>query len=271
MCEWIPPGEDLLPRSLELTHEANPWTVDLHGSFERDFGGAHRVLVVPSRPEVTEHWSFGGRPARVLAQPYLSAYLAAHASQELKNLTLIRLIELVLVLRRGAAAGTLRWDELMTMLGPRAARFVYPAFELAERLAPGTVDPGFRVDLQRSATPRVRRVVGALEPATAQRLEAVSLGEQFMWVDGPMAVARRLARVLWPEWAGSLADMLRVQRVRLRQLLARRVMLTWPPKRPYDLLRRSASESPPPPNTATPAATAKSTPNDVASNRRPPP
>src|SRR6185436_14665782 len=106
MAEWSPPGPRVSPRSLELTHEANPWTLDLHVTFKRDFGGVRTVSVVPVGPRsagagrhpheaVTEPRELAGRPVRVLRQPYLSAYLASHASQELKNLSLIRLIELV--------------------------------------------------------------------------------------------------------------------------------------------------------------------------------
>jgi hypothetical protein len=226
MDEWIPPGEGSVPRSLELTHGANPWTVDLHAGFERDFGGVRTVSVIPPGASATERLTVCGREVRVLKQPYLTAYLAAHASQELKNLTLVRLIELVWALRRGREEETVRWSELQGLLQERKAMpYVYPAFELSERLAPGTLPRDFRSALEAAATPRVRTIVARLTPATAQRLEAVSLEEQFMWAAGPLDHLRRLRRALWPSWAGSISGVLGVQSARLRQLVARRVGL----------------------------------------------
>jgi hypothetical protein len=224
MCEWAPPEQSPVPRSLELTHADNPWTVDLHASFDRDFGGVRTVSLAPAGASSTEPASIAGRTVRVLAQPALAAYLAAHASQELKNLTLIRLVELVWVLRRSAADGSLDWGELEALLARRGATaYVHPALELVERLAPGTVPPSLRLLLDRAAPARVRRVLARLQPATAQRLEGISLEEHFMWAVGPLEHLRRIRRVLFPSWAGSFPEMLRVQGVRLRQLGARRV------------------------------------------------
>jgi hypothetical protein len=221
-CEWAPPAASTLPRSLELTHEDNPWTVDLHASFDRDFGGVRTVGLVLDPASATETARIAGAPVRVLRQPWLAAYLAAHASQELKNLTLVRLLELVWVLR-----GLVDWKDLMAALErAHAAPFVYPALALAERLASGTVPAGVLAQLAAVTPARVRRIVARLEPATAQRIESVSLEEHFMWAVGPLDHLRRLRRVLWPTWAGSPADVLRVQATRARQLLARRVSVS---------------------------------------------
>jgi len=225
MCEWTPPDVPPVPVSLELTHQANPWSVDLHGSFERDFGGVRRLSVVPSASEATVRWDGVGR-ARVLRQPYLTAYLALHASQELKNLMLVRLFELVLVIRGGLRDGSFSWGSLRALLESRdALPFVYPAFALAERLAPGTVPRDFLSASRASTNPRVRKIVDELSPATAQRLESVDLREQFMWARSPRDHVRRGWRALWPAWAGSAAGVLRVQATRLRQLVKRRVGL----------------------------------------------
>jgi hypothetical protein len=224
MCAWTPPGSDGPPRSLELTHEANPWSVDLHASLDRDFGGVCNVSVVPPDVLATQPWGGAGALVNVLRYPWLPAYLAAHASQEMKNLTLVRLVELVLVLRRGVAEGALDWSELDELLRARgAAPYVYPAFELAERLAPGTVPPRLRAALDRAALPRVRRILAGVEPASAQRVEGVSLEESFMWATGPVEHARRIRRALLPAWAGSLREQLRVQVARARQLVSGRV------------------------------------------------
>jgi hypothetical protein len=225
--EWIAPGVEPTPRSLELTHEHNAWTVDLHASFERDFGGVRTVSVVPPGSDATEPWEVAGSSLRVLAQPYLPAYLAAHASQELKNLTLVRLVELALVLRKGAQDGSLSWDELGELLERQgAAPFVHPAFDLTERLAPGTVPPDILAAVERAAPPRVRRIVERLEPGSAQRLEGVLLEESFMWAVGPVEHLRRIRRALRPTWAGSWREQLGVIAARARQLLTGRVGMT---------------------------------------------
>jgi hypothetical protein len=225
-CEWVPRGVSALPRSLELTHEGNPWTVDLHASLGRDLGGVRTVSVAGSRDACTREMRLAGADVRVLVQPWLAAYLAAHASQELKNLTLVRLIELVWVMRGHGRTDPVDWPELTKLLDrQRAAAYVYPGVALAERLAPGTVPPDAMSMLERAAPPRVRRVIDRLEPATAQRLETVSVEESFMWAVGPLDHLRRLGRVLWPTWAGSPAGVLRVQATRARQLLARRVSI----------------------------------------------
>jgi hypothetical protein len=227
VCEWLPSGGASLPRSLELTHEANPWSVDVHASFERDVGGVRTVSAAPTWGAATRAATIAGRDALVLKEPYLTAYLAVHASQELKNLTLVRLIELVWVTRRGARDDTSYWDSLERLLEERrAAAYAYPALELAERLVPETLPTVFRAQLAHAAPPRVRRVVDRLEPATAQRLESVSIEEHFMWAVGPVDHLRRLWRVLWPSWAGAPAEVLRVQAGRARQLFTRRVSIS---------------------------------------------
>jgi hypothetical protein len=248
MTEWIPPGPVVVPRSLELTHESNPWTLDLHGTFDRDFGGVKTVPLLRSgspapggahpHDRVTELQQLAGRRVRVLRQPYLTAYLGAHASQELKNLSLIRIIELVWALRGGASVGEVErdrsarsgegvdWAELEAVLrGSGAAGYVYPAYALVERVVPGALDPAFHAFIAAAAPARVRRIVDRLQPSTAMRLEQVSLEEQFMWASGASGYARRVGRALWPSWAGSLAEVLEVQRARLAQVIKRRVVV----------------------------------------------
>ena len=41
---WIPPDTPAVPRSLSLTHAGDPYSVDLHGSVDRDFQGG---MIVP--------------------------------------------------------------------------------------------------------------------------------------------------------------------------------------------------------------------------------
>ncbi len=211
-------------RSLTVHHRDNPYTVDLHASLDLDFFGVRTVRFGTPAPEQLVAAPWAGPRATALPQPLLVAYLAAHASQGLYNLTMIRLTELVLVIRRDVGQA-LSWDELMDLLhGTSAERFVYPAFELAERLAPGVVDSAFRQQLARAATPALRAIVSALTPGTAQRLERLALNEQFMWGMTPIEHLRRAAHMLLPAGPrGSLRRLRRIYLDRAYRLLRGRV------------------------------------------------
>jgi hypothetical protein len=197
--DWAPPGSPATLRSLDLTHEENPFTLEIHASLDREFYGVRILrfgssanLGVIAAPELHPQ-------ARTLAQPLLTAYLAAHASEELHQLQLVRLVELALLLRRDAEAGILDWSALDTLITDRAAhRFTYPAFSLVERLAPGTIDPWFLTRIERLVSGRMKTVLARMSPATAQRLDGLSLDERFLWAESSLDVARRILYLLRP-------------------------------------------------------------------------
>ena len=96
--------------------------------------------------------------------------------------------------------------------------------ELAERLAPGTVDAGFRAALARAATPAMRRVLSGLAPSGAQRPERLSALERLMWAATPLEHLRRLAEMAWPLSAvGSARGVVRLYAERFFRLVRRRV------------------------------------------------
>jgi Uncharacterised nucleotidyltransferase len=201
-CDWIPPGGAGRLASLALAHADAPFALELHDSLDRVFFGVRRVSFGPLHDDTTIPLPALHPRARALAQPLLAAFLATHASEELHHLQLIRLFELALVLRGDGASGALAWPELTALLERAdALRFAYPAFELTERLAPGTLDPAFRARLAASATPRMRRIVGALSPGSALRPDRLSLEERFLWTRGPVETVRRAAYLLWPRHA----------------------------------------------------------------------
>jgi hypothetical protein len=223
--DWAPPGIPRSLRSIELTHADNPVTVELHDSLDREFFGVHTLRlsslapshVIPS-PEIHPATS-------VLRQPLLSVYLAAHASEELHQLQLVRIVELIEVVRRDSKSGRLDWAEFSKALrATGASRFVYPAFELAERLAPGLLPEPVRSVISAAATPRMRRVLETMSPATAQRLEGLSLDERFLWASGPFESARRLFHMLWPT-RGESAALPHVYLSRFTRLIRGRVTL----------------------------------------------
>jgi hypothetical protein len=223
--DWSPPGSPRVLRSIEMTHADNPFTVELHDSIDRDFFGVRTLRfgrlgpgnTVPA-PEI-HAW------ARVLAQPWLTVFIAAHASEELHQLQLIRIVELIQVIRRDIGEGHTDWPEVMSAIRfIGGLRFVYPAFELAEQLSPGIVDPVARAELQAAATPQMRRVLERMSPGTAQRLEGLSLDERFLWVGGPFEMMRRVGLLLWPTRGQSRA-LHHVYRERVTRLLRGRVSM----------------------------------------------
>jgi hypothetical protein len=169
--------------------------------------------------EGTEAWHAVPGNARVLAQPWLTAYLALHASEALQNLTLLRVLELVLVIRRDIGS-TLQWAALLDLLADRGALgYAYPALALADRLAPGTVDGGVLEAMRGAAPRRVRAVLARITPATAYRPERVSLEERFMWAVGVADHVRRATRSLWPiAGGGSVRRLARIYRDRAWEL-----------------------------------------------------
>ena len=210
---WRPPSAGPV-RSIEMTHADDPWAVDLHISLDRSLlpGVAIRFgAVVPSAGDV---WHGFIRPVRVLPQPLLLEYLAAHASSHFYSMPLVRLVELVLVARADFGDRTELWrafGDLVRRAG--TDRFVFPSLDLAERLAPGTVDPGVRAGIAAATPARLRRRVRRLDPGSAQRLHPYPQGERFIWSATPLQVLAAALEIAWPEEQG--------QRVPVRRMLAR--------------------------------------------------
>lgn len=212
-ADWRPPGEDGVLPSLMLTHRDSPLTLNLHDEFDRHPAPGRVRLGTPG-PADTGAMPGVRTPARVLAGPFLIAYLAAHASEERETLLLVRLVELVLAMRTADAA------ELRRFLHPRRiAHHVYPALALAERLAPGTLDAGFLAWLQTESGPRVRAAVDALDPAMLQRMDAPVAGGRSLAVRGMMDRLRVALRWLVPY--PSIARIAEVYSIRWERLVVR--------------------------------------------------
>jgi hypothetical protein len=137
--------------------------------------------------------------ARVLDQPLLLLHLAAHAGSGLHNLTLLRLVELQLVIRADLASGRLDWDGVLD-LGARtgALGYAWPALKLCEDLAPGVAPSAVLEQCAASAPAAVRRRLADLTPATAQRIDRNSVAEHFMWAEGWRGRLRQVASDLLP-------------------------------------------------------------------------
>jgi hypothetical protein len=212
---WTMRGERSAPRSIWMVHSDDPWSVDLHQTLDlAASAGATPVRLDAAEPfSRTDAWPLEG-DARVLRQPLLLLHLAAHAGAGLHNLSLLRMVEIILVIRQDEANGRLSWEEFLAMAeltdGFGAA---FPALRLSEKLAPGTV-PAAVLDRCAAAAPRrVREIVESLTPATAQRVDRTSVGEHFMWASGMRGWARQLRSDLIPR--SGLASVYRARGFRL--------------------------------------------------------
>ncbi|HXQ29589.1 MAG TPA: nucleotidyltransferase family protein [Gemmatimonadales bacterium] len=219
---WSLPGTRAI-RALDFTHAESAWSIDLHDSIERiPFGGMTTTLGTPdlARAPVWTHFS---RPVRVLPEPLLLAYLAAHTSSHFYAIPQIRLVELVLVAQRDFAGQPERWrafQELLQTTG--TARFVFPALDLAERFVPGSIDAHVLRSVEALTPRRLRRLVLATQPAWGQRLHPFpGLRARFVWVASPREALAALRWLAWPQASGSWWEALGAQVRRLRRVLRR--------------------------------------------------
>lgn len=221
---WADADQRREPRSLWLLHADDPWSVDLHSSLDFSASaGASTVNLDRAAPfESAERWPLDPF-AQVLPQPLLLLHLAVHASGGLHSLTMLRMVEIVLVVRKDLASGALSWDEfleLATRTGGLGA--AYPALSMGEKLVRGTI-PGEILERCATAAPaRARAVVDRLEPSIAHRVDRASIGEHFMWVGGPSGWLRQL----WSDVAADTRSLRRtwsIYEARLYRLLRGRL------------------------------------------------
>jgi hypothetical protein len=196
-CDWIDPSVRALPRTLTFVHEDDPWSVDVLGSLNKRLptGTVIRFdeLLSCDGPADSE---IQGQ-ARVMAQPLLALYLAVHFSQTLLNATILRVLELVHVIRRSTADGTLNWSDFLRdakIIG--GLRFVYPALVFVEQLASGTIPADIMQAAANEASGNLRSVMANLALATAQPLDRHSVRERFMWASNWREILVQIASEL---------------------------------------------------------------------------
>src|SRR5205807_1820030 len=137
------------------------------------------------------------------------------------DIQLMRVIELIQVLRADLASGRLDWPGLLALLRrTRTRRFAYPAFALAARLDPGGVDRTFLDELGHDATPRMRASIPQVELVPPQHFEPRPLRLRLAWAKGPRQVLLNMLEWLYP--VGPEID--RATRV---QIWRRRLALLW--------------------------------------------
>ena len=228
--DWIGPEVSSEIFSVEVEDERNRWNLDLHASLDRLFHpGA--VARLDSELDHVEPIDIDGRPLLALRAPLLLLSLACHCSQELHANRLLRLVEIVRVIRADRASGRLDWDEFLSMTKRTgAARYAYPALALAEDLAPGTVDARVLAAGRRASTWAARHAVTRLSPAGGSSDSRGAL-RQLMWTRGSVALLHWLLCAVWPGGLTRPQDFLYGWRGRLRRIREGRLSLRAPDER----------------------------------------
>ena len=222
---WRPTEAPELPRNLALVHADDPWTVDLHTSLNRRYAAGSPVLRIDevAAGNRLPHRAFAPS-ARVLAQPSLLVHLTTHAGCGLESLSMLRLVELVFVIRRDMSGGPAAWDQFVEAAASAdALGGIYPALEFCEQLVPGTVPARVLRNSRQAVPPPVRRVVDRHTVVDIQRVERCSLAERFMWAPSKWAVLRQILGEIFPPGSSVLPTLLAIYRARLWRL-ARRTM-----------------------------------------------
>jgi hypothetical protein len=195
--EWMPPDHDGIVRSHELWHARNPWKLDLHDGL--NFAAIMQVVHTRQTPTFADVLHIAGVPLRVCDPNELISVLATHGSTEIYSQRLLRLVELVLVVRRAESIGRLDWNEVEASLARRGTRrFAYPLLTLVEQLAPNTVPAPVLVRLRSDTTRRIREVTSRFTPTSPILDERFSLSERLLWASGIRATVRRFWRMLSP-------------------------------------------------------------------------
>jgi len=219
---WVHADAAVEPRTTRSLEADDPWAIDLHLSLDIPGPpGAAPARLSQARYATTPCEALPG--ADHLAQPMLLLHLAAHAGSGFHNLTLLRLLEIVLVARADAANGSLCWEEFADLgAATGALPFAFPALALARQLSPDDIPREIVERCSQAAPPRISRLVDQLRPATAHRIARPTLREHFAWTSGPGGWLRRLAADILPE-PGSLRRSVAIHASRARGLLSREV------------------------------------------------
>jgi hypothetical protein len=230
--EWLPPGDEGDVWSYELWHARSRWKLDLHDGL--NFAAVMQNVRTLQVPRFTDTIRIDGVTLRVADPNELIALLAAHASTEIYSQRLVRLVELVLVVRRASALGTLDWGAVESSLAERGSlRFAYPMLALAERLAPRTVDAALLGRLSAGTTARARAITRTLSPTAPILDQHFTLRGRLIWASDLRETIRRLWLMVAPLDGASPRRQLRTYRHRAMRLLA----LDRPPRSRSDSTR----------------------------------
>lgn len=182
MCDWAEPSLRREPHTLFCLHRDDFWSFDVQNSLSRRLPTNARIELDSLIPSCgAGRWPLSPA-ARALEQPLLTLLLAAHTTHGLYNSTLLRICELILVVRKDIASGLLDWDSLLAgaeKIG--GARYVYPALFFCEKLVPQTVPEKVLAHCRADAPETLRALLPTLDIAELQPLGRHSLRERFLW------------------------------------------------------------------------------------------
>jgi hypothetical protein len=217
--EWMPPLADGAVWSHELWHARSKWHVEPHDGL--NFDGVIKNTDVPQTARLSDTLTIDGTTLRVADPAELVALLSTHGSTELYSSRLLRLVELVLVIRRAHTLGTLDWSGVEEHLARRGTlRFAYPSLTLVERLAPGTVNERLLARVHGATTSRIRAVTARFTPTAPILDQPFSLGERLLWSSGVRGTLRRLWRMVAPLEGAPAGTRLRTYGHRAARLLS---------------------------------------------------
>jgi hypothetical protein len=215
---WRMAGSPVLPPDLTLVHRDSPWSIDLHTSLDCRYSvGAPMIRKDRALAGRADDWWSLQPEGSVLTNEKLVFYLAFHASLGLISLSMLRLTELVLVIRKLHDERSLCWNRLMqTAQKSESSCCAYPAFYLVNELAPGIIPEAVMQALEQRAPAAVIRVIRQLTPSTCQRLEKSSFDERFMWTGSFLGWCREIRHLVFPSMI--LGEMAPIYRMRFWRL-----------------------------------------------------
>lgn len=187
-------------RSLSFLHEDDPWSIDLHVTLDRRYTPGAPMIHMDRVVETAAKGAWPLSPkANNLTGEELVVYLANHASQGLVSLSLLRMSELIFIIRRLESDGRFTWDRVLQMAERSGVlSCIYPALCMIAKMIPGTVPDHIVGILERNAPLTVRKVMAHLEPATCQRLLRNSIKERFMWTNTKSGWTREIVQSVFP-------------------------------------------------------------------------
>jgi putative nucleotidyltransferase-like protein len=227
--DWYPPDDDGRLWSFELFDARDRWKLEVHDG--ANFGELPSFgLRLDTRLRSGTPWHASGVPIRAPAQPLLTAILATHLSAELHTRCLLRVVELLFVIRRDRELALLDWDAFDALLDEsRARRFVYPALSLVEKLLPGTIDSGFLSHARHASTRLARVVTDRLTPTFPILDDRPILAERLMWIASGRDAVQSIANWVNPVRGAPWRQTLNLYHSRLARLVSGRA--SWIVKR----------------------------------------
>jgi hypothetical protein len=122
---WRLKGAPCEPATMTALEAADPWTVDLLFSLDVAAPPGARPARLSRLDPFSGMRSWNPSPgAGCLGQPLLLLHLAAHAGSGFQNLTMVRLLELILVIREDRDRALLDWDAFLALGSAAGARAV---------------------------------------------------------------------------------------------------------------------------------------------------